>query len=1092
MTSINRDPPSPPPLPPPPPPPPPPSPKPEAKPEPTTTTQPERADLFSADTLSLDTGDSQRVRSQQLATGGVVAPAADTTAPATTLLTEDTRDAQRNCLDAVGDWLELATPQLRARSEVLLLSDTRPGAEGTTGHAVIRQGESIFDPSTGRSYASLQQFNAEGHYEVAHATSGAAMQRVLSTPPGSPERQTALDAARIPTAVQGMLLADAPRPTGRALTQKEQAALDEAVRQLPEYPSAEDIGAIIDGQDAFWLASGEQNPKALAALTTAMVSRYAPTRGPDADLNGFTATMYRLSEATQGFTPEMSAALAKASVNLTLARRNLHTGEIASWAMQSATTPEAAKAVLDAVGPKGMEQFVTSLGINAKDFNDPLFINSGTRTSALRDFMKVASALPVTAGVPNGAQASFFLTVAKKAGPQPLVNADFREALGKGLGVACALGDRVTAGRESARMGALLRNEHIGDLLQSATAEQRNGLLVAFLDNPRLDSRLVDHHGGNLATAVAFTQLQGVTQGMTGGFGTDGRVPTGPDGVPLILPDAQVSLPRADVLARHPAVARLGSPLYAGTVAQAVQSGRITSTQAANYLDDLAKYSRDLANPDLSRYGGDPFTDAAINILNGGNPIIKSRLNEYAGLNADSLTRLASLVRNAKDPAYVAQAMTAGSAQDATFRASLPRYGDAIAAMGEQVQGRRRAIIAGVGMVAAVAAPILAAAAVPAGATLTIGGVTLGTATLQASAAGLTTSVVSTALNASNQYETTGQVKWANAVAGGAVDGLTTYFGLRMSVIAAARGQGAMSAAVRGATVDGLGSMGAYVLGTPGALEGIFRGDTRHLTNAAVQGGLSAATSFGLSKLLDLPGVDTVPRPGNVVMDGVGVFVPMPRFGAGAAGSRVHGFRGMRDISLNDLDTLLTSGLHPRSVREGRLAAGAIENQPFFQRFWHGVQESAGMNVGENVVMLTRNPNIAENWAKNTPVNSQGSVGWMNFGRFVASMPRPTRAEYFSPQQFQLLRSELATAGGTPLFVKDSTGRTVEMSMDQVKRLMGNRPIDVTVEVAAPIENQVGFGSFYLSPSHQEEPIVGSVGADGILGVTILYDGRLP
>jgi hypothetical protein len=57
---------------------------------------------------------------------------------------------------------------------------------------------------------------------------------------------------------------------------------------------------------------------------------------------------------------------------------------------------------------------------------------------------------------------------------------------------------------------------------------------------------------------------------------------------------------------------------------------------------------------------------------------------------------------------------------------------------------------------------------------------------------------------------------------------------------------------------------------------------------------------------------------------------------------------------------------------------------------------------------------------------------------------------------------------------------------------MGNRPIDVTVEVAAPIENQVGFGSFYLSPSHQEEPIVGSVGADGILGVTILYDGRLP
>jgi hypothetical protein len=642
-------------------------------------------------------------------------------------------------------------------------------------------------------------------------------------------------------------------------------------------------------------------------------------------------------------------------------------------------------------------------------------------------------------------------------------------------------------------MGALLRNEHIGGLLQGATAEQRSGLLVAFLDNPRLDSRLVDHHGGNLATAVAFTQLQGVTQGLTGGFGTGGRVPEGPDGVPLILPDAQVSLPRADVLARHPAVARLGSPLYAGTVAQAVDSKRLTPAQAANYLDDLAKYSRDLANPDLSRYGGDPFTDAAINILNGGNPIIKSRLNEYAGLNADSLTRLASLVRNSKDPAYVAQAMTAGSAQDATFRASLPRYGESIAAMGEQVQNRRRAIIAGVGMVASVAAPILAAAAVPAGATLTIGGVTLGTATLQASAAGLSTSVVSTALNASNQYEATGQVKWANAVAGGAVDGLTTYFGLRASVVAAARGQGAMSAAVRGATVDGLGSMGAYVLGTPGALEGIFRGDTRHLKNVAVQGGLSAATSLGLSRLMDLPGMDTVSRPGNIVVDGVGLLVPMPRISAGAAGSRVHGYRGLRDISTSDLDTILTSGLNPRSVRTGQKAPGAIESEPFFQRFWTGVRESRGKTVGDNVQMLTRNPSLAEAWARESPVDSQGKVNWVDFAKFVARNGQPpTRAEYYSPRQFELLRSEQAAAGGPPVFVKDSTGRTVQMSVAEAKRLVGNRPFDVTVEVAAPIENQLGLASFGLSPSHQEEPIVGSVGADGILGVTILYNGRLP
>lgn len=1072
----------------PPPPPPPPEPEVEARPEPAAAppAPPERTELFTTDALSTETSDSRRLRNQQLGAESFVA------APATTLLTEDTRDARRNCLDAVGDWLELASPQLRGRSEVLLLSDTRPGAEGATGHAVIRQGESIFDPSTGRGYASLEQFNAEGHYEVAHATSGTALHRVLSTPPGSSERQQALDAAHIPVSVQGMLLADTPRPAGRHLTAQEQAALEEGVRLLPEYPSAEDIRELINAQESFWLDSGQQNPRALAALTTAMVSRYAPTRGPDADLNGFTATMYRLSDATGGFTPEMSAALARSAVDPALARRGLHTGEMASWAMQSATTPQAAKAVLDAVGPGGMERFVASLGLNAADSRDPLYLNSGTRTSALQEFMHLAAAMPATPGVPNGAQASFFLTVAKQAGERPLVNPSFREALGKGLGVTYALGDTALARRESARMGALLRNEHIGGLLQSASAQQRSGLLTALLDNSRLTSQLVDHHGGNVATAAAFTQLQGLTQDLTGGFGYGGRVPTGPGGIPLILPESQVTLPPADVLARHPAMAGLGSPLYAGTVAQAVQAGRLTPSQAANYLDDLASHSRGLANPDLGRYGGNIFTDAAITLLNGGNPLVKSRLTEYAALNADSLTRLAGMVRASKDPAYIAQAMTAGSAQDAAFRGSLPRYGEAIAAMGEQVQGRRRGIIAGLGLVTAVAAPILAAAAVPAGASLTLGGITLGSATLQAGAAGLTSSVVSTLLNASNQLDATGQVNWANAVGGGAVDGLTTYFGLRMSIVAAARGQGAMGAAVRGATVDGLGGIGSYALGTPGALEGILRGDTRHLTNAAVQGGLGFATSLGTSRLLELPGVDTVARPGNVVLDGLGVFTPMPRFGAGAAGSRVHGYRGLRDITLGDLDTILKSGLHPHSVRRGRAEVGDIESQPFFQRFWYGVRESSGFKVGENVVMLTRNPGLAESWARNTPVNSQGSVSWMDFGRFVVGMPRPARAEYFSKAQFELLRSQQAAAGGTPLFVKDSTGRTVRMSMDEVKRLVGNRPIDVTVEVAAPIENQLGFGSFYLSPKHQEEPIVGSVGADGILGVTVLYDGRLP
>ncbi|MFP2895930.1 hypothetical protein [Corallococcus sp. 4LFB] len=1075
------------------PPPPPPKPKTAAKPAPPPPApMPQRGGFFSGDTLAVSPlGNTlQKLRSQLLAMDGGVAPS--TTAPATTLLTENTRDGQRNCLDAVGDWLALATPQLRARSEVLILRDTRSGAEGTTGHAVIRQGESIFDPSTGRSYANFKEFNAAGNYQVVHTTSGVAMQRVLSTPAGSPERQQALDAARIPAAVQHMLLADTNE--GRPLTAQQQAALEQAVLALPPNPTAQDIGAIIDDQDAFWLDSGEQNPQALAALTTAMVSRHAPPRGPQADLMGFSMAMRQLSTAAGGFTPEMSAAVASAALDPALATRGLHTGEIAAWALQSATTPEAAQAVLDTVGPDRMESFVASLGLNPTDSSDPTFLNSGSRMLALNDFMNVASGLSGTDGVPNGAQARFFVTVARQAGPRPLENADFREALGKGLGTVYALGDTALARTESARMGELLRNGHVGDLLQGATAEQRDGLLVAFLDNRQLTSAVVDHHGGNLATAVAFIQLQSVTEGLTGAFGPDGQVPMGPDGLPLILPDAQLPAPPPDVLARHPAVAALGSPLSAGTVAQAVESGQLTPAQAADYLDDLAGLSSNLANPDLGRYGADGLTAGVIQVLNGGNPIEKSRLNEYAALNADSLSRLADLVRASDDPAYVAQAMTAAGAQDATFRASLPGYGDAIAAMGESVQGRRRLIIAGVGMVASMAAPILAAAAIPAGTTLAVGGVTLGTATLQAGAAGITTTLVSTALNAGNQYDATGQLHLGNAVAGGVVDGLTTYFGMRMSIIAAARGQSGLGNVLRGATLDGLGGVGAYALGTPGALEGIFKGDPQFVNTAALQGGVNFGASFVLSSLMELPGVDTQPRPDNIVLDGMGVLAPMPRFGASAAGSRVHGYRGMRDMSIESLETIITTGLHPRMVRTGQLEAGTIENMPFFQRFWLAVQESAGKagTVGEHVVMLTRNPNIAESWARNTPVSTQGEVAWMDFGRFVAGLPKPSRAEYFTPQQFELLHAQQVAAGGPPIFVKDSSGTTVQMTLEEVRLLLGDRPFDLTAEVAAPVESQVGLASFYMSTRHQEEPIVGSIGPDGIIALTILYDGTLP
>jgi len=47
-------------------------------------------------------------------------------------------------------------------------------------------------------------------------------------------------------------------------------------------------------------------------------------------------------------------------------------------------------------------------------------------------------------------------------------------------------------------------------------------------------------------------------------------------------------------------------------------------------------------------------------------------------------------------------------------------------------------------------------------------------------------------------------------------------------------------------------------------------------------------------------------------------------------------------------------------------------------------------------------------------------------------------------------------------------------------------------EVAALAGNQVGFASPVFSPTHQEEPIVGSIPKDGILQLTVLWGGTLP
>ncbi|WP_164013949.1 hypothetical protein [Pyxidicoccus trucidator] len=134
-------------------------------------------------------------------------------APASSLFTEDARDGSVNCLDQAADWLNKTSPALRGRSEMVFLADSRGGAEGQAGHVVVRQGERVLDPSSGKSYENMQAYLKEQpHYSEVGSMSGTAAAKVFSTEPGSPERAQALADAKVSPELQKMMVADPAIP----------------------------------------------------------------------------------------------------------------------------------------------------------------------------------------------------------------------------------------------------------------------------------------------------------------------------------------------------------------------------------------------------------------------------------------------------------------------------------------------------------------------------------------------------------------------------------------------------------------------------------------------------------------------------------------------------------------------------------------------------------------------------------------------------------------------------------------------------------------------------------------------------------------
>jgi hypothetical protein len=137
--------------------------------------------------------------------------------PASTLLTENTKDFSVNCLDKTAELIDAMPEEQRKNAEVVFLADNRPGQEGKTGHAVIRDGDKIIDPMSNASYKSAKEyFQKNPQYSEAGALKAEDVKHILDTQPGSAERKMALKDAKVPVSLQNMMVADStptPNPT---------------------------------------------------------------------------------------------------------------------------------------------------------------------------------------------------------------------------------------------------------------------------------------------------------------------------------------------------------------------------------------------------------------------------------------------------------------------------------------------------------------------------------------------------------------------------------------------------------------------------------------------------------------------------------------------------------------------------------------------------------------------------------------------------------------------------------------------------------------------------------------------------------------
>ncbi|MEW6279087.1 MAG: hypothetical protein AB1758_10715, partial [Candidatus Eremiobacterota bacterium] len=437
---------------------------------------------------------------------------------------------------------------------------------------------------------------------------------------------------------------------------------------------------------------------------------------------------------------------------------------------------------------------------------------------------------------------AFFLSCAGRLDGFLLANyPELRQGVARGLAVTLNPGDPDRALEEARRLEEVLGDPRVTDTLDALEPSERSQFLAWILDSRAVTLDMIERHHGNFATIGAELLLSETGQSLLGAT------------VSQVSPGAELGLDSTEFPALDKIFANLSPrpalgdfrPLTVDDVRQAIERGLITNREVADILDALAEQV--LVHSDLETFGGVPGLDAnswqgiVVRVANGGNlldiasgdmsagnPISEANLDEAARMEAELLRRLAEQVRSQDDSLFSSQALAAAGAHLHLFESVLPVYAEDVADQGESARRNARLL----GRTAQIVVPFLVGL--------------LGGPLASALAAGVLTGSLAAAEQGLNPFDlgSVGQVNWGRVTLSGGVDALTTLAGYRYASYAQRSGFGFARTVGVGATMDGLGNVGSYLMRHPELVPRLMNGERTAWEEVGIQFGIGFGGSF--------------------------------------------------------------------------------------------------------------------------------------------------------------------------------------------------------------------------------------------------------